>query len=226
MAGTVHSAGLNVSTLGTIANLIVSGTVGLAGGGGTVTNLTVSGTAGFAGGGGTVSTLYVSGTVGIVSGYGTLDRLLATAGTATNLTVTGTAGIAGGMGSFTGIQATNGTVSGVVRADYIENTGGTAYGVLTGLGTTFKVIAGTGVLSGGSLGISTNLLRIYGVSAMPIRGNVPDMAAAALALGTVKLSATWQADGMSTGAGTACLWASDGAAISGTCPVSWLVVGV
>ncbi len=34
VAGTVHSAGLNVSTLGTIANLIVSGTVGLAGGGG------------------------------------------------------------------------------------------------------------------------------------------------------------------------------------------------
>ncbi len=222
VAGTVHSAGLDVSTLGTIANLIVTGTAGFAGGGGTVTNLTVSGTAVFADGGGTVSTLYISGSAGIAAGYGTLARLNAVAGTAADLAITGTVGIAGGMGTVVGLGAVNGTVTGVVRAAYFENTGGTAYGLLTGLGTTCKFTAGTTTLLNGSVGITTGMSRIYGITAMGIRGSADSVANLAKFNGTLCLSALWQ---ISAG-GTAMITNGSGVITGGTSPICWVAVGL
>ena len=141
------------------------------------------------------------------------------------------AGIAAGFASGTvgaaGTIAARGmNLTATGTAAYWVNTGGTAYGVSTGLGSVYKITGGTGQLVAGSLGVTPALSVIVSMSANRIRGTAP--AAAGTAIGTAApLECVWAPSSAGATAavyGRATGVANDGS-LQGTAWVSWLAFG-
>ncbi len=107
------------------------------------------------------------------------------------------------------------TGNGTVAALHKLNSSGTVYGAWSSQGTAYKVHAGTAVLAGGSIAVTTTLATILGMSANRLNS-----------CGTVAGTATIALQYLPT-AGTAAIvqLAADGTGAAGTCAVSWTAVG-
>ena len=106
---------------------------------------------------------------------------------------------------------------GTVGADsFVKRTGGgTVYSAWTSQGTAYKVHAGTAILAGGSIAVTTTLATILGMSANRVNSSGTIAGTAVIALQFL------------TTAGTAAIVQlnADGTGASGTCAVSWTAIG-
>lgn len=107
---------------------------------------------------------------------------------------------------------------GTIVAGYYGNAAGTAYAMMQGLGTAYKMTAGTAKLSGGSVNVTTNLAHIITAVASPAYHL--GTAGAGVYVGTVSVACVFLPT-----AGTLALVTSDGVAISGTAYVAWQAIG-
>ena len=179
---------------------------------------------------GTFAAASLATTAGIDAASGTVDTLTSTVATITGLSSTN--------GTVVGFTSSNGTVDtrfnsagyslfgtagagvsalgvGTVSALHKLSNAGTVYGTWSSQGTAYKVHAGTAVLSGGSIAITTGMATILGMTASSL--NVVGTAA-----GTAHIVVLFQ-----PAAGTASVvqFADDGSGIAGTTAVSWTAVG-
>ncbi len=211
VTGNISASG-NGTITGTLAAASISASAGIDVASGTVDTLTstVATLTGFSSTNGTIT----NGTVtALNASYGTVRGFSATNGTVGTLTST--------VSTLTGFTGTNGTVTnltatlGTISAIYKGNGGGTVYGAWSSQGTAYKVHAGTAVLSGGSIAVTTNLATILGMTASALN-NFGTVA------GTAHISVIFQ-----PAAGTASVvqHALDGSGIAGTTAVSWTAVG-
>ena len=109
--------------------------------------------------------------------------------------------------------------AGTIAAGYYGDASGTAYALMQGLGTAYKLMAGTAQLTSGSVNVTTSLSYIVYAVAGATNGTAPVATNAALN-GTVKPSCVYL-----NSAGTLAITAGDGAAISGTAIVNWIALG-
>jgi hypothetical protein len=110
------------------------------------------------------------------------------------------------------------STAGTVTAGYYGDTNGTAYGMMQGLGTAYKIVAGKTSLVAGSIDVTTSLSRI--VYAVAGCANGTPHNASVIATGTVRPTCVY----VNT-AGTLAIVASDALAVSGTAPVAWFAIG-
>jgi hypothetical protein len=108
---------------------------------------------------------------------------------------------------------------GSVVAGYYGNVAGTAYMLMTGLGTSYKMTAGTAQLTAGSVNVTTGLPHI--VAAVANCANHLGTAGVGIYGGTLPLTCVFL-----VGAGTmAVVHAAGGTGITGTAYISWQAVG-
>jgi hypothetical protein len=110
------------------------------------------------------------------------------------------------------------STQGTVCAGYYGDVNGTAYGMMQGLGTAYKIMAGKVLLTGGSTDVTTSLSRIVYAVASPANGTPHN--ASCVAAGTVRPICVFV-----NSAGTLAIVTGDGAAVSGTCAVCWHAIG-
>ena len=108
--------------------------------------------------------------------------------------------------------------AGTIAAGYYGDASGTAYALMQGLGTAYKVTAGTAQLATGSVNVTTSLSVIKYAVAGAINGTAA--MDALLDAGTVRCNCAY-----SSSAGTLAIIASDGIAVSGTAQVAWIACG-
>jgi hypothetical protein len=111
------------------------------------------------------------------------------------------------------------STQGTICAGYYGDANGTAYGMMQGLGTAYKIMAGTAQLSAGSVNVTTSLSRIVYAVAGCTNGTAP-VNATILKAGTVTPACVYL-----NSAGTLAIVASDASAISGTAIVCWHAIG-
>jgi hypothetical protein len=108
--------------------------------------------------------------------------------------------------------------NGTVIAGYYGDTSGTAYMLMQGLGTAYKMNAGTAQLSGGSVNVTTNLTSVKAAVASAVSRTA---CGAHIYNGTIPLTCVFLA-----GAGTmAIVYGAGLAAGLGTSFVSWQAIG-
>jgi hypothetical protein len=107
---------------------------------------------------------------------------------------------------------------GTICAGYYGNVSGTAYGMMQGLGTAYKITAGKGSVAAGSLDVTTSLSRIVYAVAGCVNGTPHN--ASVLSTGTVRPTCVYL-----NSAGTLAIVTGDGAAVSGTSLISWFAAG-
>jgi hypothetical protein len=105
---------------------------------------------------------------------------------------------------------------GTVTAGYYGDVNGTAYMLLQGLGTAYKMTAGTAQLAAGSVNVTTGLSRIVSAVASPQWGG----GSLAFVPGTTPLVCVFL-----NGAGTLAIVSAPAGVILGTCYASWTAVG-
>jgi hypothetical protein len=110
-------------------------------------------------------------------------------------------------------------IPGTVVAGYYGNLAGTAYAMMQGLGTAYKISAGTAQLASGSVNVTTSLSHIVYAVAGCTNGTAP-VNASILSTGTVRPACVYL-----NSAGTLAIVASDGVAISGTAIICWHAIG-
>jgi hypothetical protein len=108
-------------------------------------------------------------------------------------------------------------IPGSVVAGYYGNVAGTAYMLMQGLGTSYKLSAGTAKLVAGSASVTSNLTSVVAAVASPAYWGT---AGAGVYAGTIPVGCAYKA-----GAGTLSLIAAPAGAYLGTCFVNWVAVG-
>jgi hypothetical protein len=109
-------------------------------------------------------------------------------------------------------------VPGTIVAGYYGDVSGTAYALMQGIGTAYKLTAGTAQLATGSVNVTTSLSIITYAVAGAINGTAG--MDALLDAGTVRCNCAY-----SNAAGTLAIIASDGVAVSGTAQCAWIAIG-